>query len=141
MAKIHYKKITLPLTSEVSPITIARIENDGSQELTITASPKDFSFVIVDEKRYKLRDGTAKINADEIEDGIREVAFISSTRRTAASPVLKVGNSFGRAPLDSGIAEAIEITLVALTEKLRKTEERILALEESVKPKNIFNFT
>ena len=141
MAKIYYKEIKLPYLAEAAPLMISRICRQDTDEVILSASPAEYTHVFVNEKRYVLKDGAVKINAEEIPDGISEITFIAKTKKITASPIFKSGGAVGRAPIDTGSTAAIEETLVRLSEKLSEAEGRILALEESVKPKNMFNFT
>ena len=140
MAKIHYKKIKILCPLENGIITVSEIDNENRESLTLSITPKDYTHVIIGEKRYKLKSGAAEISPDEIPNGISEVAFMLGTKKALASPILKENGILERAPIDQRTALAIEKALTAVTEAMLDINERLDALEDITKPKNMFNF-
>lgn len=140
MAKIHYKKINIPYLKENELIIISDTDNENEEYLTLGITPHEFTHVSVGGKRYKLKAGSVKIATGEIPNGISEVAFTVGTKKIYASPLFNKNGSFGRAPIDQGTALAVEKTLTSINKTVLEIDERVSALEELVKPKNMFNF-
>ena len=138
MIKLNYKSIKLP--SHTPIIMISDVEDGKKDILCISISGDDFSFVIIGEKKYKLRSGKAEIELSHVPDGISEVAFILGTKRICAAPFFKNDRTLGRVPADSFALKTLEETLLTLYSKLLGAEERIQALEEKITPKNMFKF-
>ena len=141
MAKIHFKEIKIPYLSENKLIMISEICNKDKEHLTISIFPTDYSFILIGDKRYELKTGSLKISARDIPDGISDISFIRGTKKRCASPIYKENECVFRAPADPLIAEAMEKYLVSLSERLHRSEEKILMLEEKINPKSMFNFT
>ena len=141
MPKINYKSISVPYLSNAPMLLISEIENDGSDTLSLGVFSYEYSFVIIEGKEFKLRSGKAEIELKNLPRGICDVIFIKGTQRISASPVLINGEGVFRVPLDNSVVKLIEDLLVTLAESVSSAKERIFALEEKIKPKNMFKFT
>lgn len=121
-------------------ILISSIEEGNGNILRVCVSSEEYSFVIIGEKKYKLRSGKAEIDLSLIPNGISEVSFINGTRKTTASPFFMNNGTVTRVPCDGFLLKALEEILLSLSERLASAEAKLLSLEEKIIPKNIFNF-
>ena len=140
MTKLYYKSLSLPKPYDSPMLLLAEIESDISDALLISINKTDYSTVIVNGKSYTLRQGEAKLPLCSIPHGICEVAFVSGTKKHIASPFLNENGRIARVPNDSDALWRLESVINTLAERLNAQEEKIVALEEKITPKNMFNF-
>lgn len=140
MTTIIYKYIRIPFACDSPVILISNLEDKANQSFSIKISDTRFSYVVVNGNKYKLNSGEVKLRAEDITEGLCEVSFILGTAKIPASPFLFTDGKANRVPLDNENVGRIEKILISLAEKLSSAEERLLALEEKIKPKNMFNF-
>ena len=138
---IYYKSFNLTALIPTTLIMISDIDNRGADTLHIRISGIECSYVLINGRKYKLNNGTANINSDEIERGAAEVMFISGTRKIHASPFLKSEYGIERIAIDSAAVAILEQLLVSVGERLGNIEKKIKTLEEKTMPKNIFKFS
>ena len=141
MPKLKYKSINIPYLCSSPILLLSEIENEGSDKFSISVSTDEYSHVIVEGKVFRLHSGTAKGEIGQLPSGISDVSFVKGTQRITATPILNNKGTIERVPLDSSVLKLIENLLVSLAESIAAAKERILALEEKITPKNMFNFT
>lgn len=140
MAKIHYKSLSIPALSDFPAILISEIENDASNTLEIFVSSDEFSFVLINEKRHRLSNGFAKIDAQKLLNGLNDVAFIRGTQKLSAEPFSITDAKAERASISNEVLKGLETALTSLSQRLLSAEERIRILEDKTTQKNILNF-
>ena len=140
MAKIHYKSLSIPVLFDSPSIMISGIENDESNSVEIFVSNGDFSFVLVNGKKYRISGGFAKIDIQKLPSGINDVIFICGTKKLCAEPFSVTNEKIERCPINNDILRNLETMLLTFLVRLLQAEEKIHALEEKTTQKNIFNF-
>ena len=141
MPKLKYKSINIPYLSGSPILLLSDIDNTNRNSLTLSISSDEYSHVLIEGKTFRLRGGTVEIAFNDIATGISDVVFIKGTQKICASPFLINDRLVERVPLDSNVLKLIEDLLISLAEGISAAKKRILALEEKINPKNMFNFT
>lgn len=138
--ELTYKLEASSLTARRPTLYLVSISGARDGRLLIKLPCFENSRLLIDGRRYRPVAGKLLLSCEDLPDGLIAPKLSLENGVINATPFMKSGDSFARAPISEEDYAELRALFAELEVRLDRQEAKIASLEERIKGRPLFNF-